>query len=79
MIDYHLHVWPHEPGTPTPSIAQLTSYAEAAAALGIERIAITEHSHRFVQVDQALGTIWPQDALPLDAPLPRPLDSQVLR
>ncbi len=58
MIDYHLHVWPHEPGTPTPTLELLDSYWRQAQAAGLERIAITEHSHRFVQIGSAVSGFW---------------------
>ena len=55
MLDFHLHVWPHEPGTPIPSFDLLASYCEAAAARGVTQIAITEHCHRFNRmVDEVL-------------------------
>ncbi|HMJ78901.1 MAG TPA: histidinol-phosphatase [Iamia sp.] len=58
MIDYHLHVWPHARGTPPPTADVLAGYVARAAARGIERIAITEHSHRFVQVDAVARGFW---------------------
>lgn len=58
MLDHHLHVWPHEPGTPTPTFELLERYCEAAAARGIEQIAITEHSHRFARVLAEVFPAW---------------------
>lgn len=66
MLDHHLHVWPHEPGTPTPSFELLESYCEAAAARGITRIAITEHCHRF---DRIIDEVLPQWERPLTGEL----------
>lgn len=55
MLDLHVHVWPHQPGTPTPTFEQLEQYCEAADARGISQIAITEHSHRFARIlDQVI-------------------------
>jgi len=62
MLDHHLHVWPHEPGTPTPTFETLERYCEAAAARGIEQIAITEHSHRFTRI---LDEVFPHWERPL--------------
>lgn len=56
MLDLHLHVWPHQPGTPTPTFEQLERYCERAAEKGISQIAITEHSHRF---DRLISEVFP--------------------
>lgn len=66
MLDLHLHVWPHQPGTLTPTRQQLERYCEAAAALGIEQIAITEHSHRFVRI---LEDVFPHWRRPMTGPV----------
>ena len=58
MLDLHTHVWRHEPGTPTPTLDQLASYCEAAAAAGIVEIAITEHSHRFTRIADEVFPHW---------------------
>ncbi|MEL7208960.1 MAG: PHP domain-containing protein, partial [Actinomycetota bacterium] len=58
MFDHHLHVWTHGPGTPQPSYDQLARYCEAAAAVGVEQIAITEHSHRFDRVLREVSPHW---------------------
>lgn len=58
MLDLHLHVWPHQPGTPVPTRETLERYCEAAAAKGIEHIAITEHSHRFTRVINDVLPHW---------------------
>ena len=50
MLDLHLHIWEHRPGTPPPTLDQIERYCEAAAAKGISQIAITEHSHRFERI-----------------------------
>lgn len=61
MIDYHVHVWPHGRGTPAPTADVLAGYVARAAERGIERIAVTEHSHRFVQVDAVAAGFWTGD------------------
>ena len=58
MLDHHLHVWPHEPGTPTPGFDLLERYCEAATQRGIEQIAITEHSHRFSRIVDEVFPHW---------------------
>lgn len=58
MLDFHLHVWPHEPGTATPSFDLLASYCDAAAAKGVTQIAITEHCHRFDRIIDEVLPHW---------------------
>jgi histidinol-phosphatase (PHP family) len=58
VIDYHVHVWPHGRGTPEPTIDVLAGYVATAAERRVERIAITEHAHRFVQVDAVARGFW---------------------
>ena len=58
MLDLHVHVWPHQPGTPTPTFQQLEQYCEAAEAKGISQIAITEHSHRFTRILNDVVPHW---------------------
>ncbi len=56
--DLHLHLWPHQPGTPTPSLELLERYCSVAAAKGIDLIAITEHSHRFARIAESVLGHW---------------------
>lgn len=58
MLDMHTHVWPHGPGTPVPTIAQLEQYCEAAAAVGITELAITEHCYRFTRIAEHVMPHW---------------------
>ena len=58
MLDLHLHVWPHAPGTPTPTRQQLQAYCDAAAAKGISEIAITEHCYRFDRILDEVIPAW---------------------
>jgi hypothetical protein len=58
VLDLHLHTWPHQPGTPTPSMGQLESYCDTAAARGISQIAITEHSYRFTRITDRVLPAW---------------------
>jgi histidinol-phosphatase (PHP family) len=64
MLDLHTHLWPHEPGTPTPTYEQLARYCERAVDRGIEQIAITEHSHRFEDVAAVGLPLWRRDDAP---------------
>ena len=66
MLDLHLHVWPHRPGTPAPTVELLERYCEQAASLGIDQIAITEHSHRFGRI---LDDVIPKWERPLTGPV----------
>jgi histidinol-phosphatase (PHP family) len=58
MLDFHMHVWPHGRGTPTPTYDQLARYCEAATAKGIQCIAVTEHSHRFGRIFDEVVPNW---------------------
>ena len=58
MLDFHLHVWPHERGTPTPTVELLERYCEAAASHGVHQIAITEHCHRFTRIEAEVLPHW---------------------
>lgn len=65
MLDYHLHLWRHEDQVSDPTIEQVATYTETANGIGIERIAITEHAHRFVQIDAVASGFWDRARLPL--------------
>lgn len=58
MIDTHLHVWEHRPGTPVPTYDQLAAYCERAADNGVETIAITEHCNRFERIVDEVLIHW---------------------
>jgi len=58
MLDSHVHVWAHEPGTPTPTYDLLASYCDAAETAGIQQIAITEHCTRFDRVLAEVESHW---------------------
>lgn len=63
MIDYHLHLVPH--GTATRfGVDDVRAYARAAAAAGVEEIAITEHCYRFPEAQQLVGSWWEDDPHP---------------
>lgn len=58
MIDYHLHLWPHEDSSVWYQLDQVAKYCEEAAQHGVTEIALTEHANRFVDVLSAVGPFW---------------------
>ena len=58
MIDYHLHLWPHSESSVWFKLDQIAAYCEEAARHGVSELALTEHSHRFVDVMSAVGPFW---------------------
>lgn len=58
MLDYHLHLWPHEEATTWLSLDQVAEYCELAAAAGVTQLALTEHLHRFTQAADVVGRFW---------------------
>ncbi len=58
MIDYHLHLWPHSESSVWFTIDQIALYCEEAARNGVSELALTEHSHRFVDVASVVGPFW---------------------
>jgi histidinol-phosphatase (PHP family) len=60
MLDYHLHLWPHETPDTWLSIDQLADYCEQAKREGVEELAITEHLYRFHQATDIVGRFWEQ-------------------
>jgi histidinol-phosphatase (PHP family) len=52
LTDYHLHLRPDEPDTPPEryfTAENVERYREAAAAVGIEELGVSEHVYRFTQ------------------------------
>jgi histidinol-phosphatase (PHP family) len=61
VLDYHTHLLRH--GEDGPYRADdVRAYAAAAAARGVEVLAVTEHLFRFRQADRLLGGWWSADA-----------------
>ncbi|MEI6700785.1 MAG: histidinol-phosphatase [Actinomycetota bacterium] len=58
MLDYHLHLWPHSKRETPMVLAQLAAYCERAQEKGVVEIALTEHLHRFTQLDDVVGKFW---------------------
>ncbi len=73
MIDYHVHLWPHEEKADEGDLAvgRVADYTAAAASQGVREIALTEHLFRFVQgraiVDRWWETVTGPSARHLDA------------
>ena len=61
MLDYHLHLWPHESSETWFSVDQLGEYCERAAANGVTELAITEHFYRFHQTVDVVGKFYETD------------------
>jgi histidinol-phosphatase (PHP family) len=65
VIDYHVHLWRHQPNLSLQaSVDQIAQYCERAAGLGVTELAITEHTSRFVQFDAVLRGWWESDPSP---------------
>ncbi len=60
MLDYHVHLWPHESRADPLELRleRLARYCETARANGVEEIALTEHLFRFRQGRAAVGEFW---------------------
>ena len=58
MIDYHLHLWPHDESSVWYQIDQIAAYCDEAATHGVSELALTEHANRFVDVMALVGPFW---------------------
>jgi histidinol-phosphatase (PHP family) len=65
VIDYHVHLWRHEPHLPLQAtVEQLAEYCARAAELGVYELAVTEHTSRFAQFDALVRGWWDSDPNP---------------
>lgn len=66
MLDYHVHLWPHELVAEPAELRleRLTSYCEIARANGVGEIALTEHLFRFRDVKALLDSVWNDEPNP---------------
>jgi histidinol-phosphatase (PHP family) len=66
VLDYHVHLWPHEQRADSEELRleRLAAYCERAAAAGVEEVAVTEHLFRFVQARELVGLFWESDPEP---------------
>ena len=58
MLDYHLHLWPHNESSVWYRLDQIAQYCEEAASQGVGELALTEHANRFVDVMDLVGPFW---------------------
>jgi histidinol-phosphatase (PHP family) len=64
VLDYHLHLWPHDERETPLRLEQLAAYCDKAQAAGVEELAVTEHLFRFRQAEALLGGFWADDGVP---------------
>jgi histidinol-phosphatase (PHP family) len=62
VLDYHLHLWPHELADVSLRLDQIAHYCEAAQAAGVVEIALTEHLFRFVQSEPLVAGLFDDEA-----------------
>ncbi len=67
MLDYHVHLWPHEQRAEAAEqrLERLATYCERATAHGVGEIALTEHLFRFTAVRGLVGDFWECEPEPL--------------
>ncbi|HUY07598.1 MAG TPA: histidinol-phosphatase [Acidimicrobiales bacterium] len=60
MIDYHVHLWPHDARADSSEqrLERLGEYCEQARSRGVDEIALTEHLFRFTQVQDVARRFW---------------------
>ena len=60
MIDYHVHLWPHDQRADDGELRleRLRAYCEMAQSRGVREIALTEHLFRFTQVQEVAKRFW---------------------
>jgi len=61
MLDYHLHLWPHDQSATPLHLDQIAAYCDRARRAGVVEVALTEHLFRFVQATDLLGGFWEDD------------------
>jgi histidinol-phosphatase (PHP family) len=65
VIDYHVHLWRHEPHLSLQAtVDQLGEYCAHSARLGVTELAVTEHTSRFRQFDALVRGWWDEDPSP---------------
>lgn len=66
MLDYHVHLWPHEDRADSRELRvdRLRDYCERARLAGVGEIAVTEHLFRFVEARDLIGPFWADDPDP---------------
>jgi len=61
VLDYHLHLWPHDRQETPLVVDQVAAYCARATAAGVQEVALTEHLFRFRQADRLLRGFWERD------------------
>jgi len=61
VLDYHLHLWPHEESDVALNLDQIAAYCERAQAAGVVEVAITEHLFRFTQSRALMAGLFADD------------------
>lgn len=64
LLDYHVHLWPHDQRAEPPDIERIAASCERAGRAGVVEIAVTEHLFRFAQAARLLGGFWDDDGVP---------------
>ena len=64
MLDYHLHLWPHDRHETPLRPEQLAEYCARAQEAGVTELAVTEHLFRFRQADALVGGFWNEGVPP---------------
>jgi histidinol-phosphatase (PHP family) len=62
VLDYHLHLWPHDESSVWYRLDQIAAYCAAAAEEGVTELALTEHANRFADVLDLYERFWERDA-----------------
>lgn len=64
MLDYHVHLWPHDERAEAAGqrLERLAAYCELAAERGVAEIAITEHLFRFTAAAGLVAGVGEQEA-----------------
>ncbi len=71
MLDYHLHLWPHDQAEVSLSLEQVADYCSAATAAGVREVALTEHLFRFVQSEPIVAGLFDEEDPALRASMAR--------
>jgi histidinol-phosphatase (PHP family) len=58
VLDYHLHLWPHDQADVSLRLEQIADYCDRANAAGVVEIALTEHFFRFVQSEPIVAGLF---------------------
>ncbi len=67
MLDYHLHLWPHDDRRAPLDLDQIAEYCQRAQAQGVTEIALTEHLFRFRQARPLIEGLWADEQPALQA------------